>query len=350
MNDIEILLPATKTNEFYAQRLEDFEKYGLLNIKDIKVKLVLAVEMEYEDSDWPDNLDVNIMRCPHPHEACKVHHYYSTLTNKDVDQSKWFMRLDDDSITDISTLMDILGRYYDHKGEFYILSYPICHAIEQFEIDLLKEVGFDCTYHGIPHEVEACILSQGAMRKIINNETSMKLIKKRATIPHGYTDQCFASAARISKVFPHEAGFIKCCDDYGTPVLPIKDFSLLGGRFCHIHKVPEDNTKKQFFHTYLANRLSNNKINPFLRKFIDTNCIFYNNHKTHSGVIRLDPSGKILNSKHDNECFWAIMDDKLTFLNNDAIPTTIFTHKDAERNILQGEFLLDKNTQHFLLG
>lgn len=231
--DIEIVIPVSFKAP-YGKRIQDFKKYGLLNIKDKKVLLTLLIGTETNkiEENWPDNVDVNIVSSDSDHEVSKVYLYFSNYKDQ---QARWIAKFDDDSINDISNLVNKLDEDFDHAGDYYIITEfrPEQHRQED---DILKSLGYgrwfnpSCT---IWHELEGSVLSHSALTKITNNESAVNFMKKRAKIEEGYTDYALACAARISKIYPIDAYFLS-----RHPL--IGDLAIFGGHLTHIHDISHD--------------------------------------------------------------------------------------------------------------
>lgn len=235
----------------WMRRIYDFKKYGLVNIGSKKVLVVLLPGQEITPSDlsqnWPENVDVKVIenKIKHSHLCSKLYNYYPIINDAIVDESRWFCKIDDDSITDVSGLVDSLDLEYDYQRDYVVVT---CYGPPTEEHIYDNKEAIACGYkrwfeHGeelLPeHEIEGIVLSQSAMRKISKNETAKKFMLNRATIPHGYGDVALAYAARMCKIYPHRAYFMS-----DLPLL--KNFSTLGGYLNHIHLMSDDTNRILF--------------------------------------------------------------------------------------------------------
>lgn len=235
--DLEVLMPVC---EKYLHRIDDFKKYGLINVQDNKVLLNLLVSNEEIDketlnSGWPDGVTANILKKDNPDYVSNLYGYYLDL---DVDniQSRWFMRIDDDTCTDIDGLLSNLDKFYDHELPFYLgdLNDSKC-ALEGSEGDLFvhyKDLLFEYEKSAmyLKNEIECGIFSSAALVKILKNERSKKLLSFRSGLRGGYGDCAMAFVAALAKVYPHQCHFIS----HRPSIL---DFSVMDGRYNHIHMI-----------------------------------------------------------------------------------------------------------------
>ena len=124
MYDLEIVLPITRKREVYLRRLRDFKKYGLLNIGDRKIALRLLIGTEDAGdvaSGWPEGVDVFVAKGDVDQVASKLYKFYVGRNKSEWDTSRWFMRVDDDSVTDVSELITRLDEY-DYKDPWYFVT------------------------------------------------------------------------------------------------------------------------------------------------------------------------------------------------------------------------------------
>ena len=234
MYDLEILVPAEANLQ---KRFEDFKRWGLQNIGDCKIKLVLAAskgnDIAIFKSGWPEGIDVEILETPYKHVAQRIYYYYDNLK---PDAAKWYLRIDEDSLNDISGLMNHLNDLFDYTREYHIVG-EINYDIQQLEKDLLCEIGFSHWYgksnEGPPHEHEASITSLAAMKRILECDKAKEYLKLRKQIPNGYGDHGLCFCARMVKIHPISAKFLTINPD-------IINFSIFGGRYNHIHWVSRE--------------------------------------------------------------------------------------------------------------
>lgn len=298
--DLEIVMPVSMQDK-YLKRLDDFKKYGLRNIGDYKIKLVLLTGVQEIPEilvGWDEKIDVEYQSCELDHHAAKVNFYYKKLFEKeDLSYCKWFVRLDDDSLTNISSLMYYLSELDENEKHF--LCAELFIGDTSVERDLLTKMNIYSPWKfNITHEIECCILSYPMMKHIASNEVARNFIEERSKIPEGYTDIALATAAKICKMIVIHVPFLS-----SEP--RIDDFFV--GKKAHIHKLAHDVNRDKF-----------NIVKSFYNK--DKNFSFTNkeivlgtrNEETGKcdGIfcIELNSDGHVLvlapPRMKTNECFW----------------------------------------------
>lgn len=341
MYDIEVVVPVSDQGK-YHYRLLDFKKYGLLNVQDKKVLLKLLIGTESKDAfldHWDLKIDIELVSCWSNCAVSKLYDYYGNL--KDVSHARWFAKFDDDSITDINGLVDNLDLEYDYTMPNYICT-TLCEHKHFTEIDLLAKLGYvrwlDPKCH-VLHEWEGSVVSQDAMKRMIENEISKKFLIKRSKIEHGVGDVALAIAARISKVHPVVAYFM-------TQEHAVKYFSLFGGKYNHIHYLAADVNQRCFdvFRKALDHVLNNRN-----KEGVEGNYLFLRRCRGEEQFISsltLQQGGLIVGFDSKNECFWNTNNNYLNFLDEDYRITTIF---DLDKgNEICGVFQFEYGVQHVL--
>ncbi len=179
----------------YSERLQFFKQYGLINIKDAKVKIFLLVGDEnISDVEEEWDCDVEVIRDNSTYGcqrvcANKVHHFYASLTERRINESRWFMQVDDDSITNVNDLVNRLDSDYDYLDKYnisninpfsdmYLSEYsPIFFKVikETSYRDLISDKS---TRRDIPHGWENTIFSNGALMHFISNPNNKYILEK----------------------------------------------------------------------------------------------------------------------------------------------------------------------------
>jgi hypothetical protein len=234
MYDLEILVPA---EGYFTKRFEDFRKWGLLNVGDTKIKLVLSASndnnKEMFDGEWPKNVDVEVVISPYKHVAQRIHYYYDSVIKPNT--AKWYLRIDEDTINDIGGLMNNLNNLFDCERDYHLagaLNWDL-HFIER---DILNSLGYESWFksnESPAHEHEVSITSNGAMQKILANDKAKKFFKIRKDIANGFGDQGLSVCARMEKVYPIQVKFLTIHPELAR-------FSLFGGMYNHIHWTSRD--------------------------------------------------------------------------------------------------------------
>ena len=105
--DLEIVLAVTNKGK-YGKRLEHFKKHGIKNIQNRNVLLSILAgneQIDQIDQGWPSKLDIRVVTCNVNHAAAKTNHFYATYKTDDLMATKWLMRVDDDSMTNVDELL-----------------------------------------------------------------------------------------------------------------------------------------------------------------------------------------------------------------------------------------------------
>jgi len=335
--DLQIVMPVTFEGK-YGQRLLDFKKTGLLNIKDKKVLVTLLIGPErapFWKGDWPDGVDVEAIESPHKQETPKTYSYFGTLKAEDI-RARWIAKIDDDTINDVSNWVDKLDEEYDHTREYYIVTEfrPEQHAHED---NILREMGFNRWFTTkkcvIWHELEGCVVSEAALSRIVSNETATKFMQKRATIPEGYNDYALACAARICKIYPSDAYFMSKLPQIG-------DLMLFGGHLCHIHEISHDRN----FHCFdLIQRMMNEDIGSetdIHNEVVGKEFVYTNGHAML--IVKLEPNGVISGQRSDARIWHVKPNGFLEFLRSDGSLVEVFDNYE-NTNFMEGYH--DKNSR-----
>jgi len=287
MHDLEILIPADVGKENIEKRFEDFKKVGLLNINDYDIKIVLATPPTNSDSlaeNWDQRLTVEILKTPYHHVSQRIAYYYSDYVNPD--NSRWFMRIDEDSLNNIDGIMKKLDSMYDHNGIYHIVA-ETEGDIHPIEAKILEGLGFSWWWENngvLEHEWEISITSNFAMKSIINHDLCKKFLKIRQEIPTGYGDRALSYCARMLKIYPMRSVFL-------TKNPEILDFSIFGGIRHHIHEISHErnNVLLNYFKLFFDSEKDSNYSNQF--------CILKLEWNNFSEVIQLHPNKIVLCNK-----------------------------------------------------
>jgi hypothetical protein len=223
----------------FKERLEDFKKYGLVNIGERKVLLNLLFSNENLDgieSGWNKNIEVNVVKSECPNYVSNIYRFYAMLDPENIGY-KWLIKVDDDSCTDIDGLLSNLDEFYDWRENFYLAATPteFRAALDGDEGNLYPDYShllsnYRRIAHFLRNEIESGIISSAALKKILTNETSSNLIKFRSRLHGGYGDCLIAIAAAMAKVYPVDCPFM-------THLPLLENFSLVGGTLNHIHMI-----------------------------------------------------------------------------------------------------------------
>lgn len=257
MYDMEIVMPVCGKPKRFLTRLNAFKQYGILNLQDYKIRMVLLYgnqNIPHIGSNWP--CDVKLVSHDLNHPAPKIYSYFASLKPGYEKEARWFFKVDDDSLTNVGGLLDQLDDEYDHIHPYYLLVDAIQDLWEPYKL-LLRQLEvhdkfFPPRKHGkwtYLHEWEGCIVSQAALGKMVRCEVGQGYLESCGKVNGGYGDHALAIAARLSGVHPMDVPFM-------TKDPAIGDFSIFGGRHHHIHYIAPD--KKHpwagFMNRYLTSK------------------------------------------------------------------------------------------------
>ena len=347
--DAEIALPITLLDEKYKNRFENFKRIGLCNIQNRKIKLVLLIGTEKNTPDlksgWPKGIDTEVILGTNNHLACKIFEYYANLES--ANHAKWFIKLDDDSITDIDAMITDLESNYDWDQRYYICS-DVRDELAPEEEGIIKMLKLDWMKPDMflpQHEYEISILSQKTMSEIIQNEKSKKFLKIRSKIAKGYGDQSLALAARLSKTYPIRSPYMTW-----HPIA--KSFTFFGGPLYHIHNICNDKTPNLnniFLCSYNQLQNYNNPLTDLEKKIANKKWLFYKNETDVISMLILTGNHLIKGSNSENETFWFINpEEKLVFCHANGGITTTFNQSNQSNTLFQGHYFANHGIIHKL--
>jgi hypothetical protein len=339
--DLEIAMPVSLEGKYRA-RLEDFKKYGLLNIGDIKVHLSLLVGREGSRIfriGWPSDITVSVVNSNRNHHAAKVAAYYKSV---DVSRARWYGRVDDDSATDVARLIENLDTDYEWQEKFYITT-QMLEGNVSIEKDIFKDMKLEreSLYEQLMHDHECGIISQMGMATIRKDKDAVEFLERRAKIEAGYTDIPLGAAAKICKIYPTNGAFL-------SKEAKIGDFSFLGGHLSHIHMMSRDGRSRNA-HKYLMDRFE--PLTEQEKKWYDLlkNRKYVLSRGENEGItiLCLNPSGRLDNTTHANEKLWQIKENNLEIINLWGDTTSVFKLGD-NLDYIEGNFLPNKSITHIL--
>lgn len=244
-HDLEVVVPVCRR---FIGRIEDFKKYGLVNVADRNVLVTLITSDEEIDGlteGWGVGVKARIQGSNSSDHVTNLYRYYARLRTDNI-KARWLMRLDDDSCTDVDGLVGNLDEFYDWQDRFYLgdlndYTWAI-HANESEPFRDYKHLlgNYEKILWALKNETECGVISHGGLVHMLNNERSSALIKKRAELGGGYGDCVTAVAAAMAKMYPIQCPFI-------THLPLMGEFSLFGGGVRnHIHLVSRDCSGENF--------------------------------------------------------------------------------------------------------
>lgn len=210
MYDLQIIAPCI------SNRICFLEKTMFYNTKNKKV-LFHCLITDDEEKDFQNlnikNVDINlVVYDENKNENYRLYDFLSKFKLRDVEKSPWTLKIDDDCYNNIKLTCDYLDQY-DHKDDYYIVGKKIRNENHRAEISALKNCNlFEKIDKKWTHELECCIFSQSAFKKIISNDDCLKLFKEFSNInkqkKQGYTDQLMGAAAKLCEIYPIDTELI----------------------------------------------------------------------------------------------------------------------------------------------
>ena len=245
MYDIEFVVSVCGKDK-YAERIPYFKKCGLFNIGSHKVKLKILTgtdKIEEIDTGWPENIDIQVVPGFFDVVTPKVCEYYFNLQPEEIQKSKWHVRVDDDSVTDVGHLLDCLNKSYYWQDKIYCGADHV-NALHHCDIETMRRMElidgeFENGRVALPvyHEWEMAVLSQSALLEILSNDDAVRFLKLRSEHKDGWCESPLSIASKIAKV-PYV-----CCP-YLTQHPMVSSLSVFGGILAHIHYIAPDIDRK----------------------------------------------------------------------------------------------------------
>lgn len=229
--DLEIVIPVTSR---YKERLEDFKKYGLINVAERKILVTLLMSAENIDGleeGWGSGI---VAKSIGLEGGDYVSNLYGYFLNREP-ESRWIMKLDDDSCTDIEGLLSNMDRLYSSDEKTYVATSlasfeHVAIGGRENELAHLYEKTFGRFFAKYQHEIEMSAVSHVGLKHIQSCEASRNFLEERCRQTGGATDVALPYSSILAKMppvnFPFSSHF---------PL--INQFSIFGGHLNHIHLV-----------------------------------------------------------------------------------------------------------------
>lgn len=242
MFDAEIAILVSESPNF-IKRLDILFEYGLRNCKKHNVLVKLIKQAGHHKKDHllekytTDTLKFQNVFYSFDEPAQKRFNYYLDLTEEDIQQARWFIFIDDDTVTDIDKTIENLDEWFDWTDNAYCSGELMNnHQSQEWEIaSLMGKSKWYSHGKGPYHEWEICCLSQSALRKIKNNPKSNRVLALRSKIATGWGDHCMGLAARLAKIYPVQVDFLSA-----NPM--ILESVFLEGEISHFHRIYQHNS------------------------------------------------------------------------------------------------------------
>lgn len=255
--DLEILLPVHPTGH-WLDRLDAFRQFGLLGGEQLRVRLVLLcgtypLDVALHDANaWPGVESVVVINGTSDQAAAKIYDYYANVLPTQELRARWYLRVDDDSLTDVRRLVSHLDYTFYWRHTLHLagtLNGDVDPAYQVVLRDLRADRHLQGAGHCLAyHEWEASVTSHGAFRRILGNRLAREFLRRVALLPGGYGDHCLAIAARLTGIPTAPVPFLTAhcqLDEFAA-------FSPSGDGFFHIHYLSPDNP--QMWRRYMEKR------------------------------------------------------------------------------------------------
>lgn len=237
--DVEICLPVFLKEKWEA-RLSAFRQQGLLNTSGVRARLVLLAGTHRDtglEQRWPVE-EVCVVPSATDDAAAKIYSYYNTLSLSDLGRARWFLRVDDDSSTDLGGLIASLDQSYSWRELHHLIAWT---ARGEYLADpfprWLEELG--CGHvvsKHFTHDWEVSVTSQAALLKALSDPRSREIMRRGSMLQGNWGDMGLAACCRIAGISPAPASFLEA-----GPVW--WDYSPFGGEKHHIHGVAPDQSE-----------------------------------------------------------------------------------------------------------
>lgn len=237
MYDAEIAILVSEHPKF-IDRIEFLLEYGLKNCDTHKVRIKLIKKEGHNQKNsiiekyQTANIKFENIFFKTDEPAAKRFTYYLDLKEEELNNSRWFIFIDDDTVTDIDKTLDKLDEWFDWKEKAYA-SGELMNNFQGQEWDIANLMGKSEWYRngkGPYHEWQICCLSQGAIKKILSTPESNRVIRLRSQIEKGWGDHGMGLAAKFAKIYPVSTNFLSA-----NPL--ILESTFLSGWVTHFHKI-----------------------------------------------------------------------------------------------------------------
>jgi len=224
----------------HIKTAKHFAKQGLMNIKSRKILANILIDKKYEK-------EIKNIEFSYPYkiyffdsdDLCKkIYSFYHYHGKSIAELADWHIQVDDDSITDVDGLLSDLNANYDPEIPIRFISgdltdiHPeidkilIEHNLK-FSVNLDNKIRSDLWLH----EWEFSCSSKGCLKRIFHHKNALDILyvisDYMIASDHGLT--ALAMICKIPVIPYRYAHFANL----------IKEFSLNGGKYYHIHYVDE---------------------------------------------------------------------------------------------------------------
>lgn len=234
--DLEICLPAFLEGK-WRERLRFFRQAGLLNTSGVKTRLVLLAGTQSEPGlkdGWPVD-EVVVVPAKTDEAPAKIYSYYLHLGLGEIGQARWFLRVDDDSSTDVGGLVGSLDKCYSWSEPHHLIASGVrSDYLAQPFSEWLHELG--CSHIASKyflHDWEVSVTSQAALLRALSHPVSREILRRASHLEGNWGDIGLAICCRLAGLSPAHCSFLS--DGPASA-----DFSLFNGEKHHIHLIAPD--------------------------------------------------------------------------------------------------------------
>jgi len=252
--DITFVMSSVFSNDKYINRFLSTLKNSFLNVKNNKI-LLFCIHGDY---DVPEiikndlinikNIDIIFYRNKYDFNASKLAKF---ILNYEYINSTYIIRIDDDSITDVGAMKSNLDVATLNKQEFYLTNDHILNDFNKFSQTFIKnnKIDFKLPYL---HEWECAMINHNTIKTIQNNKNSMLWITHvNNTNSMVFGDHTWSLAYGLADGKIEKTNF-------STQFFNIQNFSVLGGKYAHLHYYGPDFKYYEKANTVIQNILNNN--------------------------------------------------------------------------------------------
>ena len=329
----------------YKQRLDAFKAAGLYNVDSRAVHLVLVASpgdwkrREEILAGWPAGMDITLLEMGSHHPIPKVNGYYLWLKENQI-RSNWYLRIDDDSVTDLGACVDYAEANYAGLP-VHLMTFPLFfpEAVRKY-VPYLKHHGLRIPT--ITHEHESSLTSHQAMQGVFECEQATEFLAYTGASFECFGDQPLALAMHIARV------------PVATNPISSRDFladqlTLTGGRYAHIHYVDWNNESFAAALTAVLAGTTEAVTQKTVETLLDRPLNFGRCFGVSLGDLTLRADGSIEGNNHPNESRWRFEHGILALQRPSGLATTVFRslRRHEGGSWLMGPYLSEPH-QHYL--
>jgi len=309
MKDAKIVVLSTEKNK---KKYLNFLQYCLVNKnKDVDCEILLGPKNsnsfaeELLESNPIPNIKTKITRFDTDEPAVKRNSNYHALDENTSKQYKWLITIDDDSVTDVDSLVDNLEDEFGQDHCAFVTG-EIQNSWQVEEQSIIEAFGKSKWYRASPpnHEWEIACINQKTMNVLLQSDIAKKIFDLRSKMYSGWGDHCLGIALRFCKIHPISSNFL-------TAVNRIYEHTLVGKHFSHVHQIYND--------LYEYKNLGINHVLPILTAPNNTKTlsawysVFEHGCEKMIGLVNfnLDKTITPLKEGHKVVGFWRMDEDKI---------------------------------------